>query len=249
MQWWQNENQIITWMTEYDEDMFVKRMTDQAGYVVERQGVNLCIWDAEIAIVLSPFLNPDMNAKLAFGEMLSSRFAYFWRKSMNPDMSEKHREIEQQKIETKRQARLKRKQEGHVKEFVGKDFDEVKDNFVNVKEVEPLGFSNSHTKVFVVDEPGPGNACHEYFIVDEHTWTVLEYIEYQRGPIGENGVNGIQGVDLLAIERHRYQGFQAGEYACRENDLTLQHIELATMWQDVRTTGRERRNVEGTSKK
>ena len=152
-------------------------------------------------------------------------------------------------IETKREARLKRKEEGHVKEFVGKDFDEVKEHFVSVKEIPNMTGVAKHTAVFVVDEQGPGNACHEYFIVDLHTWKVLEHIEYQRGPIAENGVNGIQGVDLMAIERHRLQCFQNGDYASRENGLSLESLEQALVWQEVRTVDRERRNVEGTSKK
>lgn len=106
------------------------------------------------------------------------------------------------------------------------------------------------TKVVCKDEPGAGGACHEYEVN-----SVLEKreffarVSFQNGPIKENGVNGCHQEDLLAIVIDRLQGFQAGEYACRENAIALTKLEEAMMWLNKRTTDRQNRGVEGTSVK
>jgi hypothetical protein len=129
------------------------------------------------------------------------------------------------------------------------------------------------TKVLVVDEPGAGNACHEYAIskVDNHKSDCAThnmpaypnencncgadnipageygYIRFQNGPIKENGVNGCQNEDLLAIVIDRLEGFQSGELACEENQCALEHIRSALKCLNARTKDRQARGVEGTS--
>lgn len=107
----------------------------------------------------------------------------------------------------------------------------------------------------VADEPGHGNASHEYRVLlniitpeggvigDE------QVIRFQRGPIAEHGVNGVTNEALLAIVRDRLQGFQSGQFACRENALALTKIEEALHWLHHRTNERVRRGVEGKSQK
>jgi hypothetical protein len=105
-----------------------------------------------------------------------------------------------------------------------------------------------YTTVICKDEAGAGNACHSYEIT--HTGygqTSLTHVEFQNGPIQENGVNGCQNEDLLAIVIHRLQGFQSGQYACRENAIALTKIQEALMWCEKRTADRKARNVEGKS--
>lgn len=55
--------------------------------------------------------------------------------------------------------------------------------------------------------------------------------------------------DLLQIFRNRLQFFQAGDFACRENELTLTKIEEALHWLDHRTKDRQVCGVEGTTTK
>ena len=111
------------------------------------------------------------------------------------------------------------------------------------------------TTVLVLDEPGAGGAHHEYKVVgldhakDGAEHTAYAQIKFQKGPVAENGVNGIFMEDLLQICRHRLQCFQAGNFACRENELALTKIEEALHWLDHRTKDRQARGVEGTTHK
>lgn len=120
---------------------------------------------------------------------------------------------------------------------------------------------NEALKIQVVDEPGPGGACHHYAIsfYDERygfdrspmseDYGRNTIIGFQKGPIQENGVNGISNEALLAIVEDRLSCFQAGEYACRENAIALTKVQEAMMWLQKRTRDRVARGVEGTSAK
>ena len=108
---------------------------------------------------------------------------------------------------------------------------------------------NEALKITVLDEPGQGNACHEYIVEwnDAGGSGCVTSIDFQNGPIQEFGVNGISGEALLAIVEDRLIGFQAGQYACRENAVALTKIQEAMMWLQKRTLDRMRRGVEGTN--
>ncbi len=111
-----------------------------------------------------------------------------------------------------------------------------------------------NVEIHAVDEPGQGGACHKYR-VDFYTGTDKANattgghrdIDFQNGPIQEFGVNGIPDEALYAILIDRLQGFQKGQYSCRENAIALTHLETALMWAQKRTHEREARGVEGTS--
>lgn len=103
--------------------------------------------------------------------------------------------------------------------------------------------------VHVLDEPGPGNACHEYTVRACEDGAEFGYVRFQKGPVKEEGVNGCHQEDLLAIVIHRLRGFQAGEFRCRENALALTKIEEALHWLQSRTQGRQARGVEGMNVK
>lgn len=102
----------------------------------------------------------------------------------------------------------------------------------------------------VLDEPGAGNACHKYQVrrweKDQDDVELLN-VQFQNGPVRENGVNGVSNEALLKIVAHRLQGFQSGDFRCRENALALTKIEEALMWLESRTKGRMARGVEGTN--
>ncbi len=118
----------------------------------------------------------------------------------------------------------------------------------------------ANLKTYAMDEPGHGGACHDYSIciadplpLPEGVSTdsplgQLERISFQNGPINEAGigVNGVQHEDLLAIIIDRLEGFQKGKYACFENGLALEHLQMAMRMLNARTAKRIERGVEGT---
>ena len=90
--------------------------------------------------------------------------------------------------------------------------------------------------------PTHGNAFHVYGIGD------FNIVNFQEGPVKENGVNGCQNEDLLAIVIDRLECFQSGSLACEENARALRKIEEGLGWLRYRTADRVRRGVEGTHK-
>lgn len=106
---------------------------------------------------------------------------------------------------------------------------------------------NEALKISVLDKPGQGNACHYYRIEPTQGNAEGVMIEFQNGPIKEVGVNGLSNEALLAIVEHRLEGFQSGEFRCRENALALTKLQEAMMWLHKRTRDRLARGVEGTN--
>jgi hypothetical protein len=117
--------------------------------------------------------------------------------------------------------------------------------------------ANDRLTIEVLDGPGQGNACHRYeisgFTVVGNPGVVPDdddkcVVLFQNGPIGEGGVgvNGVTHEALLAILIDRLEGFQAGQYRCRENALALTHLQDAVHWLAHRTRERMARGVEGT---
>jgi len=110
---------------------------------------------------------------------------------------------------------------------------------------------NEALTIKVTDEPGQGNACHEYEVsLQKDEATRKEWlISFQNGPIAEAGLNGISGEALLAIVEDRLIGFQSGPFACRENAVALTKLQESMMWLQKRTRDRMARGVEGTNVK
>jgi len=123
-----------------------------------------------------------------------------------------------------------------------------------VKELKSGLLTNNYTRVFHEDEI-KFNAPHHFKVIkagkelhfssqiDENT--ICE-IDFQEGPIKENGVNGVANEDLINMVICRLEGFQKSEYACRENALAITKLEESLMWLRKRTNDREARGVEGT---
>jgi hypothetical protein len=109
---------------------------------------------------------------------------------------------------------------------------------------------NEALTIEVLDEPGEGNACHEYVIKYVTTHSPGEqHIGFQNGPIKEKGVNGISNEALLAIVIDRLEGFQSGQFSCQSNADALQRLEGALNILHSRTKERLARGVEGTNQK
>mgnify|MGYP001617074970 FL=1 len=112
--------------------------------------------------------------------------------------------------------------------------------------------SHRFTKVVCLDEPGAGGACHIYRVESadpDAPTAIFGHIQFQNGPVVENGINGLHQEDLLHIVVDRLRHFQQGSFACRENELALTKIEEAIHWLNHRTAERQARGVEGTTKK
>lgn len=115
---------------------------------------------------------------------------------------------------------------------------------------------NESIAITVLDEPGQGNACHQYAIdlpTPPETCPgrtgLRTLISFQNGPILEAGINGISNESLLAVVEDRLLGFQSGQFACRENAVALTKLQEAMMWLQKRTRDRMARGVEGTNQK
>lgn len=112
---------------------------------------------------------------------------------------------------------------------------------------------NDHINVMAMDGPGSGGASHYYRIepiAQDHPQGAIHSceIKFQHGPIAEQGVNGLSIEALLAVVIDRLEGFQNGDFRCRENALALTKIQEAMHWLQHRTRSRLDRGVEGTSK-
>lgn len=115
---------------------------------------------------------------------------------------------------------------------------------------------NNEITIKVIDEPGPGGACHAYNIDgpiekfrSEQAPKFRCAIRFQKGPIGEVGVNGITSEALLAVLIDRHRGFASGPYPSRDNAIALTHMEDALLRLQNRTNDRIRRGVEGKMEK
>lgn len=115
---------------------------------------------------------------------------------------------------------------------------------------------NDKIKIEVTDEPGAGGANHRYklsgmYLNNNRSRITAEdpigflTILFQNGPIAENEVNGVTQEALLAIIADRLEAFQAGSFACMENQNALEHVRDAMTWLQSRTKARMARGVEG----
>jgi hypothetical protein len=112
---------------------------------------------------------------------------------------------------------------------------------------ESLVASEKYTQIFH-EKNFQFNAPHHFKILSSTEKATLAEINFQCGPIAEQGVNGVTNENLLNIVKIRLEGFQNSDFKCRENAIALTHIEEALLWLAYRTSKREARGVEGTHK-
>lgn len=91
------------------------------------------------------------------------------------------------------------------------------------------------------------NAPHHFKVKDAKTLETISTINFQEGPIKENGINGVNNEDLILMVLTRLQSFQDSIYASNDNAMAITKLEESLMWLRKRTLERENRNVEGTS--
>jgi len=123
-----------------------------------------------------------------------------------------------------------------------------------MENLSPIQKRNNLNQIFASESPGPGGAYHDYFIVratdNEEAYDTFLHVEFQRGPRSDpKSRTGVLDGDLLEIVRHRLQAFQRGEFATRENEMALQHVEEALLWMAKRADDRAERQVLGTMQK
>lgn len=106
------------------------------------------------------------------------------------------------------------------------------------------------------DEPDVekgGGACHRYRAIigsAEPSWeNDIANVQFQHGPRNVEGSEpGCTDGVLLAILIDRYEGFQAGPYACAENAETLGYMKAALGCMKSRADERASRGVLGKLK-
>lgn len=125
---------------------------------------------------------------------------------------------------------------------------EAGDRAPTTRRVYCQGSMHQYLEVVAEDERGEAGANHFYRINWEApNQASAQPLRFQQGPVGEAGVNGVTNEALLAIVIDRLQGFQTGQFACRENALALTKCEEALLWLEKRTAERMQRGVEGTN--
>ena len=82
--------------------------------------------------------------------------------------------------------------------------------------------------------------------IDETTPAWIR-IKFQAGPLPD-GVNGCSIEDVIDVLVTRLEGFQKGQFRCRENALAITKLEEAKQWLLYRTSKRQEQGVEGTNK-
>jgi hypothetical protein len=104
---------------------------------------------------------------------------------------------------------------------------------------------NEALDVMVLDAPGPCGACCQYLIqVNAPTNVGGPAIDFQQGAMREVGVNGVSNEAVLAILIDRLQGYQSGQFACRENAIALTKLQEAMLWLHHRSRARNALNHE-----
>lgn len=88
--------------------------------------------------------------------------------------------------------------------------------------------------------------CNHYRMTLDSTPKTACNIFFQNGPPAQNGFNGFTNEALMAILEHRFQKMQEGKFACRENALALNYIQMAMFALETRTVRRKLEGKEGT---
>ena len=71
-------------------------------------------------------------------------------------------------------------------------------------------------------------------------------LQFQHGPVQDNGINGIQNEEVLELEILRLKALNE-RFPCRENSIAITHIETALLWLRERTRVRQAQGVEGVN--
>ena len=97
-------------------------------------------------------------------------------------------------------------------------------------------------------EPNPGGAHTRFrLVISNGNESLVERLHFQDGNPDEE-CNGVTNDLLLAVVLRRLQGFQAGPFACAENQCAIEGVAMALAAINVRTNNRIKRGVAGEQK-
>ena len=91
------------------------------------------------------------------------------------------------------------------------------------------------------------NAPHHFVIKNVHNGGVIQEVNFQKGPIEENGINGGSNEDYVNMVIKRLESFQNSPWACDENAEAIKHFENGLLALRKRTDKRIERGILGTS--
>jgi hypothetical protein len=117
----------------------------------------------------------------------------------------------------------------------------------NIELLESDLITRKYTSVLFYE--GKNNKAPTNFVVlKSEDNSEIQTIKFQDGAINQHGVNGVMNEDLIAMVIKRLEYWQTTEFKCRENACAITKLEESLMWLRKRTTGRERKGIEGTHK-
>jgi hypothetical protein len=126
-----------------------------------------------------------------------------------------------------------------------------------MKQHHQINFADSLNNDLVIthderDYERGGGASHEYTVrltdrpQTEAPLSSVATIQFQHGPRDEEGSTpGCTDQVLVAILIDRYESFQAGPYACRENAIVITKLQETLHWMRHRAIERAERGVLG----
>ena len=79
---------------------------------------------------------------------------------------------------------------------------------------------------------------------DHPKYGVSLQVQFQHGPVGDNGVNGVQNEQVIELLVMRLRDLNS-KFPCRENSIAITKLEEAMMWLEKRTAARVAQGVEG----
>ena len=113
--------------------------------------------------------------------------------------------------------------------------------------VDPGDTLNARLSVWADErDPNSGGASHHYQIVHPDRADPAVIVHFQHGPRNVEGSQpGATDQSVLAILIDRYGGYQAGPYACPENEEVLTHLTAALVSMGKRSKARREQGVIG----
>lgn len=108
---------------------------------------------------------------------------------------------------------------------------------------------DTNLSIEITDEEQFG-AHHQYKIFKAGDLTKdgkVGKINFQLGPVKENGVNGVSNEALIEIVLHRLELLNRGKFSCKENSMAVTKLQESLLWLGYRTQSRMDRGVEGTN--
>ncbi len=134
------------------------------------------------------------------------------------------------------------------------DIDAVKGSMLEEVTFHKVEGDGNPTRLYAVGERNVAGA-HDRFCVTglylQHEGCQgalpIEGLDFQHGNPLTNGYNGVTIEQVLAMGKHRLEGYQSGPFACADNQEAIDHITQAIEALQRRTKDRIAREVKNTN--